>query len=298
LENGNFSKKITKIKGVVCIENLMTLLLDWWLNVVAHSSHLERLGIFTVTWILLWLPVAIPIAIKLQWIPFAPLAAAQKLPLLAPLYLVAPIILWGFLPFPQNWSNYGLTWLPDLALLWGLGIASLSLGLVFGWEIWRGWVVWKTENIQKLLIYALPILLLALWIGVSEEVIFRGFMQIELAGIYGFWLAGTIASLIFALLHLLWERQQTLPQIPGLWLMGMVLTGAVWLDQQHLWLAIGLHAGWVWGLTCLDAAEMISYQESAPTWFVGKYQQPLAGISGILVLIVTGLVLFAVHVVG
>jgi uncharacterized protein len=276
----------------------MTLLLDWWLNVVAHSSHLERLGIFTVTWILLWLPVAIPIAIKLQWIPFAPLAAAQKLPLLAPLYLVAPIILWGFLPFPQNWSNYGLTWLPDLALLWGLGIASLSLGLVFGWEIWRGWVVWKTENIQKSLIYALPILLLALWIGVSEEVIFRGFMQIELAGIYGFWLAGTIASLIFALLHLLWERQQTLPQIPGLWLMGMVLTGAVWLDQQHLWLAIGLHAGWVWGLTCLDAAEMISYQESAPTWFVGKYQQPLAGISGILVLIVTGLVLFAVHVVG
>jgi uncharacterized protein len=276
----------------------MTLLLDWWLNIVAHSSHLERLGIFAVTWILLWLPVAIPIAIKLQWIPFAPLAAAQKLPLLAPLYLVAPIVLWGFLPFPQNWSNYGLTWLPDLALLWGLGIASLSLGLVFGWEIWRGWVVWKTENIQKLLIYALPILLLALWIGVSEEVIFRGFMQIELAGIYGFWLAGTIASLIFALLHLLWERQQTSPQIPGLWLMGMVLTGAVGLDQQHLWLAIGLHAGWVWGLTCLDAAEMISYQESAPTWFVGKYQQPLAGISGILVLIVTGLVLCAVHVAG
>jgi uncharacterized protein len=41
-------------------------------------------------------------------------------------------------------------------------------------------------------------------------------------------------------------------------------------------------------LTCLDAAEMISYQESAPVWFVGKYQQPLAGLAGILALVGTG----------
>jgi uncharacterized protein len=271
----------------------MTSFLDWWLNLVAHSSHLGKLGIFAVSWILLWLPVAIPIAIKLQWVPFAPLTAAQKLPLLAPLYLVAPIVLGGFLQSHQhNWSDYGLTWLPDLSLLWGLGIAILSLVLVFGWEIWQGWIVWQSANTPALLRNAIPILLLAIWIGVSEEVIFRGFIQIELAEAYGFWLASMIASLIFALLHLLWERQQTWPQVPGLWLMGMVLTGAVAIDQQHLWLAIGLHAGWVWGLTCLDAAQMISYQQSAPTWFVGKYQQPLAGLAGILALVGTSLVLY------
>jgi uncharacterized protein len=269
----------------------MTFFLDWWLNLVTHSSHLGRLGIFAVTWILLWLPLAIPIAIKLKWIPFAPLTAAQKLPLLAPLYLVAPIVLWGFLQSNQgNWSDYGLTRWPDQSLLWGLSIAILSLILVFGWELWQGWIVWHSEHTRSLLINMVPILLLALWIGVSEEVIFRGFIQMELAGIYGFWLAGIVASLIFALLHLLWERQQTWPQVPGLWLMGMVLTGAVMVNQQHLWLAIGLHAGWVWGLTCLDAAEMISYQESAPVWFVGKYQQPLAGVAGILALVVTGVV--------
>jgi uncharacterized protein len=270
----------------------MTLFLDWWLNLVAHSSHLGRLGIFAVTWILLWLPVAIPIAIKLQWKPFAPLTAAQKLPLLAPLYLVAPIVLWGFLHSQQgHWSDYGLTWFPDISLLWGLGLAMLSLVVVFGWEIWQGWIVWRSENTQKLLINSLPILLLALWIGLSEEVIFRGFLQLELAAIYGFWGAGIIASLIFALLHLLWERQQTWPQIPGLCLMGIVLTAAVAINQQHLWLAIGLHAGWVWGLTCLDAAEMITYQNSAPAWFVGKFQQPLAGMAGVLALMGTGMIL-------
>jgi uncharacterized protein len=271
----------------------MTAVIDWWLSLVTNSSHLGRLGIFAATWILLWLPIAVPIAIKLQWRPFAPLAAAQKLPLLAPLYLVAPISLGGFLTADhQHWSDYGLTWLPDISLLWGVGLAVISLVLVFGYEIWQGWIVWHPENNGKLLVNALPILLLAMWIGVSEEVIFRGFIQLELAAEYGFWLGGIIASLIFALLHLLWERQQTWPQVPGLWLMGMVLTLAI--TQHNLWLAIGLHAGWVWGLTCLDAAEMITYQTSAPSWFVGKYQQPLAGLAGIIALVATGIALPAI----
>ncbi len=272
----------------------MTVVIDWWISLVTDSSHLGRLGIFAVTWILLWLPVAVPTAIKLQWRPFAPLAAAQKLPLLAPLYLVAPISLWGFLVADHHhWSDYGLTWLPDISLLKGFGLAVISLVLVFGWEIWQGWIIWHSENQGKLWANALPILLLALWIGVSEEVIFRGFLQIELAAEYGFWLGSTITSLIFAILHLLWERQQTWPQIPGLWLMGIVLTLAI-STQQNLWLAIGLHAGWVWGLTCLDAAEMITYQTSAPAWFVGKYQQPLAGLAGIIALVATGIVLSAI----
>jgi uncharacterized protein len=272
----------------------MTAFMDWWLSLVARSSHLERLGIFTVTWILLWLPIAVPIAIKLKWRPFAPLAAAQKLPLLAPLYLVAPIGLWGFLIADHHhWSDYGLTWLPNNSLLWGWSLAVISLVLVFGYEIGQGWIIWHSENQGNLLVNALPILLLAMWIGVSEEVIFRGFLQIELAAEYGFWLGGMIASLIFALLHLLWERQQTWPQVPGLWLMGMVLMLTL-STQQNLWLAIGLHTGWVWGLTCLDAAEMITYQTSAPSWFVGKYQQPLAGAAGIIALVATGIALQAI----
>jgi uncharacterized protein len=284
--------QLNHIGNCSLVDNQMTAFMDWWLSLVARSSHLERLGIFTVTWILLWLPVAVLIAMKLQWKPFAPLSTAQKLPLLAPLYLVAPIGLWGFLIADRHhWSDYGLTWLPHSSLLWGWGLAVISLVLVFGYEIWQGWIIWHYENQKKLLVNALPILLLAMWIGVSEEVIFRGFLQIELAAEYGFWLGGMLASLIFALLHLLWERQQTWPQVPGLWLMGMVLTLSA---QQNLWLAIGLHAGWVWGLTCLDAAEMITYQASAPLWFVGKYQQPLAGAAGIIALVATGIALQAI----
>jgi uncharacterized protein len=272
-------------------EKIIMALIDWWLNLVTHSSPLQRLGIFAMTWVLLWLPVAVPIAIHLQWRPFAPLTAAQKLPLLAPLYLVAPIDLWGFLIADrQHWSDYGLTWLPDRSLLWGWILALASLVLVFGYEIWQGWVVWHPENHRRLWVNAVPIFLLAMWIGISEETIFRGFLHIELAHAHGFWLGGIIASVIFACLHLLWERQQTWPQVPGLWLMGMVLTLTL-STSQNLWLAIGLHAGWIWGLTCLDATAMITYPTSAPTWFVGKYQQPLAGAAGIIALIATGIAL-------
>ena len=90
--------------------------------------------------------------------------------------------------------------------------------------------------------------MLGLWISTTEELIFRGFLQNELNQDYPVWVAGAIASLIFAVTHLLWERQETLPQLPGLWLMGMVLTLARWADGGSLWLACGLHAGWIWGL--------------------------------------------------
>jgi membrane protease YdiL (CAAX protease family) len=99
--------------------------------------------------------------------------------------------------------------------------------------------------------------------------------------------AGAISSLIFALLHLLWERQQTLPQLPGLFLMGMVLVWARAIDHGSLGLAWGLHSGWVWGLALLDSAELMSYSDSGLVWVKGIYNQPLAGLAGILCLLGT-----------
>jgi uncharacterized protein len=262
----------------------MSEIIRWWMQTMGQSDSWQRLLLFLGTWILLWLPIAIPIAIRLGWQPFQPLVVEQKLPLLGSLYLVVPFVIWGLLSAEgQNWTHYGLRWNTSIlmAILLGLGIALLSLAVAFGWELSQGLIVWNGGNQSQLLSKGLPILALALWIGGTEEVIFRGCLQTELQADCGFWLAGIISSLIFALLHLVWERHQTLPQIPGLILMGLVLTLAKLTDQDYLGLAIGLHTGWVWGLSCIDAAQLITYKESASPWLVGWEQQPLAGVAGI-----------------
>jgi membrane protease YdiL (CAAX protease family) len=147
------------------------------------------------------------------------------------------------------------------------------------------------ENLQRLGQLLLPILFLGLWIGVTEELIFRGFLLNTLRQDYSVWVAAAISSVIFALLHLIWEQQNTLPQLPGLWLMGMVLVLARWADGGSLGLAWGLHAGWIWGLTCLDSAELISYTGKGSVWMTGLGKKPLAGIAGIICLLITGILL-------
>ena len=267
---------------------------DCWLVSLMTSTAPLKIATFFIAWVALWLPLAIPIATLLKWHPPKPLAAEQKLPLLAALYLIAPLILWGAawverLPF----SDYGLDWkLPILSSLGqGLGLSVLSIITIFMGQWLLGWIEWHSENWQRLGQVWLPVLLLGLWIGVTEELVFRGFLINELRQDYSVWVAATISSVIFALLHLIWEQQNTLPQLPGLWLMGMVLVLARWVDDGSLGLAWGLHAGWIWCLTCLDSAELLSYTGKGPTWITGLGENPLAGVAGFLCLLGVGALL-------
>jgi len=265
-----------------------------WLVSLMTSTALIKVAFFFVAWVALWLPVAIPIAIFLKWHPPKPIATEQKLPLLAPLYLIAPLILWGASWLEGgNFSDYGLPWKFSVlkSLIIGLGLGVLSLVMIFISQ-WRlGWIEWHLENWQRLGQICLPILLLGLWIGLTEELIFRGFLLNTLGKDYSVWLAAAISSIIFSLLHLVWEQQETLPQLPGLWLMGMVLVLARMADNGSLGLAWGLHAGWIWGLTCLDSAALLSYTGKTPSWVTGLGQKPLAGVAGIVCLLLTGLLL-------
>ncbi|MEW6493136.1 MAG: type II CAAX endopeptidase family protein [Cyanobacteriota bacterium] len=265
-----------------------------WLMSLMASTALIKVAAFFIAWAALWLPLAIPIATLLKWHPSEPPAAQQKLPLLAALYLVAPLILWGAswvdgVPF----SNYGLerNLIVLISLVQGLGLSLLSIILVFFGQGLLGWIEWQAENWQRLGQVLLPVLLLGLWIGVTEELVFRGFLLNELQQDYSIWVAAAISSLIFALLHLIWEQKNTLPQLPGLWLMGMVLVLARWVDGGSLGLAWGLHAGWIWGLTCLDSAQLISYTGKGPIWMTGLGDNPLAGVAGFLCLLGVGTLL-------
>lgn len=255
----------------------------------APSSLLWVMAFF-IAWAGCWLPVAIVCAIALDWRPSKPLAAEQKLPLLVSLYLVAPLALWGV-----NWligasfSDYGFAW--NLWILSsagvGFGFGVLSMTVLFGSQIALGWVAWQPIDRQRMASVLPTTLLLALWVSGTEELVFRGFVLTQLLQDYQIWLAAAISSLIFALLHLVWERRETMPQLPGLWLLGMVLVLARYVDGGSLGLAWGLHAGWVWAIASLDSAQIINYTGTSSEWITGKAGKPLAGAVGILCLLAT-----------
>ena len=255
----------------------------------AEASVLIEVGVFFAVWVAIWLPVAIPLAIALQWHPFKPLEIRQKLPLVASLYLLAPIVLWAA-AWVQNvpFTSYGLSGLEDLGSVGrGLALGTIGIIVLFGVQTLLGWVEWKSENWQQLRSVLLPTLFLGLWIGITEELIFRGFVLGQLEQTYGLWSGAIASSLIFALLHLVWEGSENIPQLPGLWLMGMVLCLAREVDHNHLGLAWGLHAGWVFGMASLDSANLISYTGRASHWLTGLKEKPLAGAMGLLFLLTT-----------
>ncbi|PSB03394.1 type II CAAX endopeptidase family protein [Merismopedia glauca] len=263
-----------------------------WLGlIVATPALVKVLGFFSI-WVVCWLPIAIPLAHWLSWHPLQPLQTSQKLYLITSLYLIAPVIISGAIRYSQKfWSSYGvsLTNFTNIliSLVIGIALALGGLAIAFLLENALGWVDWEAESWLKLVDISIPILLLALFIGACEELIFRGFIQTELQEDYSPLIATVITSSIFAVSHLVWEWDKTLPEVPGLWLLGVVLTQARWVNGGNLSLAWGLHAGWVWGLTCLDTAQILVYTGKGSEWFTGWGGNPLAGGSGIFCLLLT-----------
>lgn len=203
---------------------------------IKEATALIKVMAFFFTWAGFWLPIAIPLAIVLKWHPQKPMSVAQKLPLMASLYLIAPLIVWGAAGIENvPFSNYGLAWEPSLFVHLGLGfgLGVFSLAILFGLQWALGWISWQPADISKLASALLPTLLLGLWVGGTEELIFRGFLLNQLLQDYSIWVAAAISSVIFAILHLVWEVRETLPQLPGLWLLGMVLVLARVCDDSR-----------------------------------------------------------------
>ncbi|GAB4379348.1 MAG: type II CAAX endopeptidase family protein [Elainellaceae cyanobacterium] len=262
------------------------------------------------------MPIAIPLGIFLKWNFWRqPITPSQKIPLVISLYLLAPAVLWLFATLDgATFADYGLPWQGSTlrSMLLGLGIGAIGLIMMFGLQWQLGWLHWHSlsspttagalpqdqpENVlshtpQNRVILLLAVLGLATWISLIEELVFRGFLINQLQHNFAAWVAATIASLIFAGLHLIWEGKDNLPQLPGLWLMGMVLVLARWVDGGNLGLAWGLHAGWVWLIATTDSTQAITYTGKGATWLRGLVGKPLAGVFGILFLLGTGGVLW------
>jgi uncharacterized protein len=285
----------------------MSIFLNHLVNTVAtfleDASVLVIVITFFISWIGCWLPIAAVIAIKLNWRPTKPLPPEAKLPLLVPLYLLAPLVLWVMIWLSdKSFLNYGFMINVSLliSLILGLALGLISLGIIFTSQFWLGWCYMETANIKLIPAIMPSIFLIALLVGGIEELVFRGFLLTELERDYPVWVAATISSLIFAVLHLVWEQRETTPQIPGLWLMGMMLVLARIADHGSLGIAWGLHTGLVWAIATIDTAQLITYTGKANEWWTGKNKKPLAGAAGIICLLVTSVILwlFSEYIAG
>jgi uncharacterized protein len=259
------------------------------LTFIVHANPWLKVGIFFLMWLLWWSPVGFYLGRKLQWQFPQPLKMEQKIPLVISLYLFAPLVLLFMTLSGDSWLNYGLSWQLSLfsSLFFGLIIGVLGILLTFAGQFYLNLLQWHQENLSKVKEFIIPVFGLGLVISFIEELIFRGFLVYQGEQVTTLAIAGVISSLIFALLHLIWDYKSALPQLLGLFVMGMVLVLARVVDHGSLGLAIGLHTGWILTLTCVDSAQIITYKEEASPWLIGFQQQPLAGISGIVCLLMS-----------
>lgn len=276
------------------------------LILLTEAPSLLKVGAFFVFWLVVWLPLAILVAKLVKYKLFQPIKVEQKLPFLASLYLIAPIIIWGVSRLESvSLSSYGLQLNYQFLFLIIIGfiLGVVTLASLFAIQGLFGWLEWRREedlfSIKNFVSIAkdilLPTLLIGLLVSGIEELIFRGFLLNELEQNYSNWTSAIISSLIFAVLHLVWEQKETLPQLPGLYLMGIVLVLARWVDGGNLGLAIGLHAGWIWTIACIDTANLITYTGKVPELITGILNKPLASVFGIVYLLINAMTFWLIY---
>lgn len=152
------------------------------------------------------------------------------------------------------------------------GCASMFLVYLAGWSIGAYRLdpdLVRSEVLRGAALFSIA----ALCIGIFEEIFFRGFVFGALRQRRGFLFAAVLSSAIFSLMHFLRPRMPVeivdpawyagyalLPHLFGkfvwvkdwdfmlmLFLMGLCLCG-FYRRRGNLFLIMGLHAGWVWGM--------------------------------------------------
>ena len=129
-----------------------------------------------------------------------------------------------------------------IGALSGFLCLSLLIGVldVFGAERLRGFSIHGSAIWHYAALWGLVFAL----VGISEELITRGYLLFTLTQGIGFWPAAILLSAIFAAGHLHNPGEQWIG-ITAAGLIGVMLAWSVWWTGS-LWWAIGFHAAWDW----------------------------------------------------
>jgi membrane protease YdiL (CAAX protease family) len=221
------------------------------------------------------------------------------------LFLLLPVLgatrVMGFLE-ATPWTAYGLAGKRKMARLGG-GLASGGglLGLLAVVLLLAGYGVAGGGRFGLLgdLRYGAEWLAVSLLIGVTEEMMFRGYLLATLARGIGFWPAALLTSAAFGLMHghNAGENFIGLFQVAGagmLLCLGIRFTGS-------LWWAIGFHAGWDYaenfifgtpdsGVRCFGT--LMQFAPRGNVVFSGGQTGPEGSVFGLAALVLAGVVLW------
>jgi hypothetical protein len=201
----------------------------------------------------------------------------------------------------QPWGNYGMAWHNAfrsrfwLGALFGFVALSCVMGTlhvahcyyidglaISGSEIWKYGALW---------------LVAFLGVGFAEEFISRGYAQYTLASGITFWGAALLTSGVFLAAHVS-NPGETALGVLDVFLFGM-LACFIWWRTGDLWLAVGFHAFWDWGLSFFysvpdsgipSMGHLFRIRVQGPPWLSGGS----AGPEGSAINIVFDLVYFAI----
>jgi uncharacterized protein len=246
-----------------------------------------RLAIFVAMLLGVWIPIAVPIYALVpdpNWVSILSMAVLYG-------EFILLVRFWGSRVYGESQilKRYGLEFSrnngQDLITGLGLGLLSLlGLLIVEGLLGWLGWQLPDPAGLPKIILEGLAI---ALGVGFAEELLFRGWLLDELQRDYRPAVAIATNATIFALLHFIKPVEamiRNLPAFPGLLLLGLTLVAAKKAGQGRLGLPIGFHGGLVCGYYIINTGQLVNYSGAVPEWVTGIDQNPIAGISGLLLL--------------
>ncbi len=132
---------------------------------------------------------------------------------------------------------------------------------------------------------------LGLGVGFAEELIFRGWLLVELSYLYGPRFAIVAQALIFSIVHIRFDLQllSLVSLLFGLFLLGLLLAFRRIFDKGSLLGCIGFHGGLVGVWFALNSG-LFEIPVNAPVWLVGVGNvngNPLGGALAIFILLLT-----------
>jgi uncharacterized protein len=189
---------------------------------------------------------------------------------------------------PNLYARYGFVFTRQNGLLLLKGIA-IGAGFAFALFVTQGLLGWLTWQSPRLPLFQLALegSATALGVGLAEELFFRGWMLDELERDYTPISVLIADAIIFATLHFIKPipvMLASLPQFPGLFLLG---TAVIIAKRQHrnlLGISIGLHAGLVWAYYIINVGNMVKYSGRVSDWITGIDGNPISGLLGLIFL--------------
>ncbi len=133
-------------------------------------------------------------------------------------------------------------------------------------------------------------------IGLCEESVFRGYPLFTLNTGIGFWPAAILMSALFGLAHML-NPGETLTGVLVVVLFGLLLCLFI-RRSGDMWIAVGFHAGYDWGLTFFYGVHdsgfapyhnLFNSQFSGPAWLTGGSPGPEASTFTFIALVTVGI---------